>query len=125
MKIVDIKPDYYKDFKCSCDKCANTCCTDWNISIDETTYRKYMNMHSEFSDYIKENVSDKRIILKKGYCPFLGTDCLCKIQKKYGAEFLSDICKTYPRNTKNLFFIKYTDVLFSCPEVLKMLKEMI
>ncbi len=123
MKTIDIKPDYFKDFKCSCDKCANSCCVGWNITLDKTTYSKYMNMHSEFSDYIKENISDKRIILKKGYCPFLGTDCLCKIQKNYGEEFLSDICKEYPRNTKNLFFIKYTDVLFSCPEVLKILRK--
>lgn len=123
MKTVDIKPDYFKDFKCSCDKCVNSCCVGWNVTLDKITYSKYMNMYTDFSAYIKENISDKRIILKKGYCPFLGTDCLCKIQKKYGEEFLSDICRTYPRHKKNLLFLQYNDLLISCPEVIKMLRK--
>lgn len=28
-------PDYYKKFRCIADKCPDTCCSDWQIVIDD------------------------------------------------------------------------------------------
>lgn len=37
MKI--LKPFYYDDFKCIADKCIDSCCIGWRISIDKESYK--------------------------------------------------------------------------------------
>lgn len=34
-------PHYYRKFKCTADKCPDTCCAGWQIVIDEETLEKY------------------------------------------------------------------------------------
>ena len=33
-------PDYYKKFRCIADKCPDTCCSDWQIVIDDESLEK-------------------------------------------------------------------------------------
>ena len=40
-----LKPFYYDDFKCIGSKCIDNCCSNnWNIDIDEKTYKKYKKL---------------------------------------------------------------------------------
>ena len=34
-------PSYYKNFICIADKCPITCCQEWNIGVDDTTYDRW------------------------------------------------------------------------------------
>ena len=38
-------PDYYKEFKCTADKCEDTCCAGWQIVIDDKALNKYKKVH--------------------------------------------------------------------------------
>lgn len=126
MKEVEIKPTYYNKFKCSADKCLYSCCINWNISFDDEAIEKYACLNDEeLSEYILNNISPatKKATLKKGYCPFLDVDSLCKIQKKCGEDFLCTTCKTFPRIRRTIGNIIKRDIDIACPEVLKIIKN--
>ena len=53
-------PSYYKNFICIADKCPITCCQEWNIGVDDTTYDRWCHtappndmpyLHKVLSDY--------------------------------------------------------------------------
>lgn len=100
-----IRPKYLRDFQCDGKACGSKCCGDWRITIDPETISKYNNMEpkEEGREILSHIIYRKQyqsfgISLQKDYrCPFLDSDYLCKIQKRYGEEFISDICATYPR----------------------------
>ncbi len=104
-KYVFLQPEYYARFKCDGQKCNAHCCKGWNIVIDEKTYKKYRNLKpkSEANQIVSRIRKDKQKkfhvinLDKAGQCPFLTSDSRCSLQKKYGENILSEVCKTYPR----------------------------
>ena len=105
MKIV--VPAYYNKFRCIADKCKHTCCTGWEIGIDDETYKLYSETDSQMSKHISEQIivdSDgpqfKTDENKK--CPFLLENGLCDIIIKKGEGWLCQICRDHPR-FKNYF----------------------
>lgn len=104
-----IKFAYYDEFHCTGSDCLDTCCQKWTISLTKREYLNYKKM--DCSPELKSiiNTAFKRI--KEGYdfryaamkldengiCPFLGEDHLCKIQKEKGAEALTLVCSSFPR----------------------------
>ena len=90
MKMKHYMPDFYKQFKCTADKCPDTCCKDWEIVIDEDTENFYKSVSGKFGDMLRSNIvtdgdGDRIFLLnEKKYCPFLDNDKLCSIQKKFG-----------------------------------------
>jgi len=110
------QPKYYKSFRCIGSECRNNCCNSWKINIDKNTYDKYMNLDEDTKKEFSEKLQliedgDKGVITKldkKGNCMFLNEVGLCTIQLKYGHEYLSTTCRTYPR---------LTFVVGGCPEL--------
>ncbi len=54
---------YYKDFKCSGDKCSLNCCNyNWNIDVDKETYKKYQNFNGdkETKELLKKHIKKNR-----------------------------------------------------------------
>ncbi|MDO4439319.1 MAG: flagellin lysine-N-methylase [Eubacteriales bacterium] len=103
-------PDYYKAFKCKAGKCTDTCCTAWEIDIDDNTYKLYKTKAEELEksgsdpDFAKKLkaciVEDEAIhfdLSGRTYCPFFTEDGLCEIQLKMGEEALCQICNDHPR----------------------------
>ena len=99
-------PQYYKHFKCIADKCKNNCCVDWEIDIDDATYKKYLGIGTEYGKQIIESIDvsgDFRCFrLNEGRCPHLNDAGLCEIISEYGDSMLSDICREHPRFYNNL-----------------------
>lgn len=90
-------PSYYNDFKCIADKCRHSCCIDWEICIDETTYAKYKQT-GDILNTVKECEDGPCFALREnGRCPHLNDSGLCNIILSYGKDFLSDICRNHPR----------------------------
>lgn len=104
MEVNYLQPEYFETFKCDGQKCNAACCKFWRITIDEDSLQKYRQVESadkEISSHIKfsDKSQDYAVVLcQNGFCPFLSAENLCKIQLKYGEDFLSRTCKTYPRN---------------------------
>lgn len=91
-------PDYYEKFRCTADKCKDSCCIGWEIDIDDETADYYNNVSGEFGRRLRDNISDGCFVLDKNErCPFLNNCNLCDIYTELGEEHLSQICTDHPR----------------------------
>lgn len=120
----------YDKFKCSADKCKFTCCSGWDINIDDMTYKKWENDDS--ARYIINNIILKEFDDQKGYCvdkqtsahcPFLDTRGLCEIVKSHGENYLSSTCYAFPRIENVFDDVKEISLSCACPEVVEIIAQ--
>lgn len=123
-----LQPEYVGKFQCDGAACDSKCCKNWAVDIDELTYRKYCTIEpkterNRIVSRIKYKKQEKMILVemaKNGDCPFLQSDGLCKIQKIWGADWLSNTCTLYPRKpylAADLFMMALT---LTCPVAAKL-----
>lgn len=123
-----LKPFYYDDFKCIGGECIDNCCrNNWNIDLDEKTYKKYKRMKGEWGKKINNNISRKRsnsnylqygkINLKNNKCSLLSENGLCTIHGSLGEDYLCNTCRVYPREIRKYGEIYERNLSISCPEV--------
>ena len=121
-----IEFNYLKNFTCAAENCVNTCCSGWDIHIDEKTLNTITETNNNdvkrfFSKKIKpssnKNFPAQIAIDKKKRCTFLDSNNLCKIQKKIDQRYLSHTCKTYPRREVLFPEVKFLSGSFGCPEI--------
>lgn len=98
------RPTYVKNFHCDGKLCGSRCCRDWNVVLDETTRKKFLQLpeddREEFFRHVTTLDDDQVLqMTDSGACPFLGDDFLCKLQLKHGEDFLSAVCQSFPRVT--------------------------
>ena len=120
-----------EEFKCIGEDCTDTCCAGWGVSIDKFTFNKWLKTSNpdRFTKYlniipvVSENNLDKaEVILKSdGNCPFLEESKLCSIQKEHGHEFLSYVCRTFPRSNNSFFGIHEQNLSLACPEAARLI----
>ncbi len=102
-------PEYYEEFACIAGKCEDTCCSGWEIDIDDETYEYYRNVPGEFGETIRSRIKEYEetqdcyethgFYLEEGKrCPFLNKNGLCDIILKLGEDALSFVCANTPRN---------------------------
>lgn len=119
-------------FHCIGGACELNCCQNWTITIDKSTYRKYMacpdpelkaKLVKSLKRYQQGNAYAFIVVDKQtGVCPFLNEKGLCEIQLSMGEEALSHTCTNYPRsnNTMKIYDVKLLkgerSLLPSCPE---------
>ncbi len=124
-----LQPTYVNQFRCDGSQCHSKCCRKWLIEIDGNTYQRYCGIKSReerkrITDHIKweKDKNEKKFVIKlrgDGSCPFLREDGFCDIQKKYGENFLSKICASYPRIIHQLDDIIEQGMTLSCPVAAK------
>lgn len=100
-------PSYYKNFICIADKCPITCCQEWNIGVDDTTYDRWCHtappndmpyLHKVLSDYTSLREHQHMITLnEEKKCPFLCKNKLCRLVLHHGDDILSETCTMFPR----------------------------
>ncbi len=127
MKVKIFMPKYMANFKCIGPKCTDTCCANWDINIDETTYNNYTKSNDDFKKLLEnkfiKNESNANFFnygfmkLKDNKCPFLNEDMLCDIHKNFSHNNLCITCKNYPRVFNIIDNIYEKSALPSCPEV--------
>ncbi|MBR4384426.1 MAG: flagellin lysine-N-methylase [Selenomonadaceae bacterium] len=128
-KFLYFQPRYVEKFKCDGSKCNARCCKNWNVFIDKKTYEQYSQIkpeadaaeilsHMIFHDERKEHF----VMLKAdGSCPFLNEKNLCRLQLKYGENFLSVTCSTYPRRSLNFGKFFERSLVLTCPVAAEMI----
>ena len=124
-----LKESYFDDFKCSADKCIDTCCKGWKITIDKGTYKKYKNISGKFGIKLKNNIEinnkdsfggyGKIKLNDKGECPFLNNNNLCEVYEELSPDDMCITCKIYPRRMNYTNDIMEKSLVLSCPEVAK------
>ena len=130
----EIKRNDYNRFKCTADKCSLTCCQEWRIAVDETTYGKWKGKYLtttkqgkshnelELCKCTKKEEWDYSVVMNEDKtCPFLNDQKLCRIVIEHGASYLSETCTTFPRQTNE--FKERTEYTLAscCPEVVDLL----
>ncbi|MCO6354907.1 hypothetical protein GBO14_09280 [Pseudoalteromonas shioyasakiensis] len=119
-----LAPKFVERFSCIGESCENNCCYNWNISLNDETYQRYISLNDikikelaeSHTTVLDANTGMRRINKINNGCVFLETNNLCYIHKQHGEQSIPNICKVYPRS-----YIQEEDILslslsISCPE---------
>ena len=114
-------PSYYYKFTCLAGECPDSCCTKWEIVIDDDTYTEYKKIDTDFgrkirSQIIEDGEGEHCFKLKDGSCPFLNSYGLCDIHIELGEEYTSEICRNHPRFIEEYDGFTEISLSLSCPE---------
>lgn len=115
---------YYSKFNCIAEKCAHTCCSGWDMCIDEETLQEYKKCASSFAPALKKGVNFKKARFKAdktGRCAFLNGDGLCEIIINLGEKSLCQVCRDHPRFRSCFEDRVETGLGFACEEATKVI----
>ena len=121
-------PDYYDKFHCLAGKCPHSCCTQWEVVIDEEHADQYRCVSGALSEKLhsalqQDSDGDWCFSLSGGRCPFLDAENLCEIHKELGQAATSITCQEHPRFTEDYGTFKETTLAASCPAANTLLLE--
>lgn len=119
-------PAYCREFKCTANKCSDSCCIGWEIDIDEKTADFYKNIGGELGEKLRASISCDNcycFILKNNRCPFLNENNLCEIILNIGEDKLSQICTDHPRYYEWFSDVKEGGMGMCCEEAARLILE--
>lgn len=119
-------PVYFQEFACDGAACGSLCCGGWHIPVDPMARNRFASLPAPDRDEIFGTLSEKETGWESrhgedGNCAFLDGDGLCRLQKKYGEEYLPDVCYSYPRVTYRLPGFVERVLALSCPVAARMI----
>ncbi len=130
-------PGYSESFRCIGPACEDSCCEQWAVHIDQTTFEKYQALPAgPLRTIIDEKVlrtpeeptapggpaaAFAQVRMNPdGKCPLLSADGLCRIQIEHGDAYLSHMCATYPRAVYVIEDVTEKALSLSCPEAARL-----
>lgn len=119
-------PHYYRKFRCTADKCPDTCCAGWQIVIDEESLEKYHKFEGPFGNRLANSIDWREGVFKQyedKRCAFLDENNLCDIYSEAGEEMFCRTCRTYPRHFEEFENVREISLAMSCPEAAKLILE--
>lgn len=125
------KPYYFDDFKCIADKCPDTCCSGWQIVIDEESLQRYEEQitsekKSDFSAFLYNSIDFEEGCYRQKNnrrCYMLRDDNLCQQVLELGEDSLCDTCHLYPRHVEEFEGVREWSLSISCPEAARIVLE--
>ena len=115
---------FLNEFRCIGGKCPQTCCSGWDIALDEQDVHYYQKNPNILGD-LRDNCDFEALKMHRtnNRCSNLNEEGLCQLQLLSTHKALPLTCKLYPR-----IFIQHDTDLFaiaslSCPEIVNMLYE--
>lgn len=123
-------PRYVSRFRCIGADCEDTCCSGWDISIDQKTFAAYTEPAQAYPPALKKLFKNKLRVevspSREKYantvnapetndCPFL-QERLCAIHRDIGEDKLSNTCFNFPRFTRDIQGSIEQSLTLSCPE---------
>ena len=115
-----------EDFVCLAGACPDTCCRDWEIALDEPALEFYRSAPGALGEEVRAQITDDDgpcFQLKGGYCPLLDEQGLCRIQKAWGAEALTQNCDYFPRFYEIYGGTTELSLSLACPEAARRLLQ--
>lgn len=116
-------PDYYSEFECVAGECEDTCCAGWQIVIDKSALKRYLNEKGEYKKKLYRSINWLQRTFRQDEekrCAFLKDDNLCEMYQKLGEKSLCKTCQSYPRHTEEFENVRETSLALSCPVVARM-----
>ena len=113
-------PEYYQEFRCLAGACPHTCCSGWEVVLDEGTAQRYLAEEGPLGERLrrhlqKDEAGDFCFPLSGGRCPFLDGENLCQIHRQLGEEATSVTCREHPRFTEEYGPFREITLSASCP----------
>ncbi len=121
-------PKYCEKFRCIANLCPDSCCRDWDVVVDDTSFDFYNTAKGEFGDRLRSLMTidedGDRIFIRQGEkCPFWNSDMLCDIYINLGENHLCHTCKEFPRITQDYTVFCEHTLSFACPEAARLMLE--
>lgn len=114
------RPDYYDRFRCAANRCPDSCCRLWEVSVDDASAEAYRALPGALGDRLREvlrtHSGETVMTLVDGRCPMWRQDGLCRIQAELGESALCDTCRNFPRLTHDYGDFVELGLELSCPE---------
>lgn len=122
----NIYPSYFEKFKCTADKCPDSCCKGWDVVVDDETNEYYQNINGEFGEKLKKLMKidcdgDRIFVSQSGRCPFWNDNELCDIYINLGENHLCKTCREFPRLTQDYTVFTEHLLSFACPEATRLI----
>ena len=107
-------PDYYPGFACKCGECRSSCCKGWPVIITGEEYtrlqaaecgpefRKKLDAAMNLDGDPRKGGTAHIVHDRNGRCPLMNGEGLCTLQLELGEKILPDVCRLYPRNTREV-----------------------
>lgn len=119
----------YRTFRCIAGACPDSCCTDWEIVLDEKTEAFYRTIPGELGKRLRKTMifdADGDVIFqeKDSRCPFWNAQHLCDIQMQLGETALCETCRQFPRLVQDYGDFAEYDLSIACPEAARILLTM-
>lgn len=124
MKTVNEK--LIEKFTCIADKCPMTCCSGWQIIIDDDSLNAYNEYDGPLNKDLDEKVDfDEGCFCQKENrdCAFLNESGLCDMILKGSENMLCDTCRLFPRHCEEFEDVREWSLSVSCPEVARLLYD--
>lgn len=121
-----VKPDFFNDFKCIAGDCPCTCCSGWQIMIDEKSLNRYKNYKGKMGKNFTNSIDFEEgafLQCENNDCAFLNKDGLCDMIIAEGEDILCDTCRLYPRHVEEYEDLREWGMTLSCPEFARLLVE--
>lgn len=117
-------PDYYDEFECIAGDCEDTCCSGWQIVVDDDSLEKYRNETGDYREKLHRSIDWKQKTFRQDTekrCAFLKADNLCEMYQRLGESSLCRTCQSYPRHTEEFENVREISLSISCPVAAKMI----
>ena len=119
------KPDYYDRFRCVAGACPDSCCKEWEVSVDDASAQRYRSLPGALGDRLREVLHTSQdgtvMTIENGRCPMWRQDGLCRIQAELGEDALCETCRAFPRLTHDYGDFLELGLELSCPEAAKLI----
>lgn len=124
-----IMPSTYDAFRCIAGACPDSCCTDWEIVLDEESEAFYRTVPGELGKRLRcamitDQDGDTIFQEKDRRCPFWNKQHLCDIQMQLGEKALCETCRQFPRLIQDYGDFAEYDLSIACPEAARLLLAM-
>lgn len=123
--MLQVVPDYYKEFHCIAGACKHSCCIGWEIDIDLETAEHYRTLPGKMGERLRAHIAwedPPHFILGDGErCPFLNGDDLCDLILNLGEEQICGICSDHPRFRNELPGRVETGIGLCCEEAARLI----
>lgn len=125
---MQIRKSYYFDsFRCIASACADSCCKEWDVQVDEAAAAYYRSLTGPLGDRLREVLKEEDgetvMIIEDGRCPMWREDGLCRIQAELGEEALCRTCREFPRLTHDYGNFVERGLELSCPEAARLILQ--
>ena len=121
------KPKFYDTFRCIASQCPDSCCQEWDVSVDDEKAAYYRNIPGPLGDKLREFLTEEDgvtyLSLDGTRCPMWRADGLCRIQAELGEAALCKTCREFPRLTHEYDGFTELGLELSCPEAARIMLQ--